>query len=1154
MTILRSFGLSVFLVFIALIASGELFAQQRYDNYYQFIENTAVFEENQEEGHTPSTPYLSLNDALSDNSKDAQTLSLNGRWKFAYFDRPEEAPLDFYRENFNDSKWSRIVVPGNWEMQGFGDALFRNISLSFHPNPPFVPKEYNPTGLYRQTFTLPPRWKGKQVMLRIEKCASASFLWINGKEVGYNEGAQEPAEYNITPYLKAGRNTIALRAHKFSDGYYLEDQDYWRLAGIFGDVWLYAVPKVHLFDWYAVTQLDDNYVNAQLSLTVDVKNDASVQKDGYKVRATVYDAAKQVLHTINSGAVNLAPQSKQQLLLSAEMKQPKLWTAETPDLYTVVFELLNSQDIVEEAISGRIGVKQTELRDRALYLNGKPVKLHGINSHSQHPDLGHAMDEATIRKDFELLKQFNMNYIRTSHYPPHKRYLELADEYGIYIIDETGDEAHATEYLSDDAKWRAMYEERARKMVLRDRNHPSILFWSAGNESGEGDNICAVIAEGKRLDPTRLWMYGGNADKQQCEDIIGPRYPTPFRLETEFALEPAYIDNRPSFMDEYISVSGNGGGGFDEYWTLIRKYPRLIGGAIWDYISPGITARILELTDASQNRVPAHLMGNAKLSQGIHGKGVELNGHDQWVEIYRHPSVEIESDKLTLALWILPRTLNNSAGTLLTKGAYQYGLIQSGPDSLEFYLYTNKINRLKTGLPAGWADAWHHIAAVYESNLMYLYIDFQLVATQNATGAISNFPFPVNIGRDSEKHNSETSDYLVSAVIDEACIFNRAIAVDELKNPSEQLKQSAALWLDFEEVADRGTFFSYGISNRVYGTLWPDRTPQPEMHQIKKSGQPITVQLIDAATGLIGIQNHYSFTPLSQFDAGWQLQANGKTIRQGNLSLSTPPLNSDEIVIPYGKIDPQPGVDYHLFISFNLKDNTLWAKAGHEVAWEQFLLLSTPAEPAKTTPARPEIADTKEVLMVMGKDFSYTFDRQTGRLASIKYQGKELIRSGGRMNVWRAPLANESDQWGFGAAHGANRREGYGQFVSTDWYSVGIDRLSFICTGFAFSIIGEKVVVEITDIARVANGRATGFENKYTYTIDGDGDMQIEHQLTPQGRMPSWIPRAGMEWILDKNLNRVEWFGRGPQENYPDRKTGYKTGVYASTVKDMYEP
>ena len=510
-------------LFISL-ASFTMSAQQsKFANVYPFIENTAVFEMNQIEGHTVSIPFKSVDEALKlQKSKSENVLSLNGKWKFHFSNTPEGTPNNFFTSNFNDHKWPEITVPSNWEMQGFGDPLFRNVAQPFRANPPFVPREYNPTGSYRKSFTLPANWRSKRIFLRMEKTASASFIWINGQEVGYNEGAFEAAEYDITPFLKPGKNTIAVKVIKYSDGVYLESQDYWRLAGIFDDVWLYAKSDVHLFDWYATTDLDENYKNAKLNLQITVNNLSKNKKQNYKVRTSLYNAQNVLVQNFTSDAVQINADNKQIITISSEVLNPKKWTAETPNLYRLTMELINGEGKTEEVIAGRIGFKETEIRHQVFYLNGKAIKLNGINSHMQHPDLGHTMDEATIRKDFEILKQFNINCVRTSHYPPVARYLELADEYGLYVIDEAGDEAHATEYLSDKAEWEAMYRERVRKMVLRDRNHPSILFWSAGNESGEGKNICAVIEEGKKYDTTRSWMYGGNAFSHPCEEIIGP--------------------------------------------------------------------------------------------------------------------------------------------------------------------------------------------------------------------------------------------------------------------------------------------------------------------------------------------------------------------------------------------------------------------------------------------------------------------------------------------------------------------------------------------------------------------------------------------------------------------------------------------------------
>ena len=551
------------LFFILISLSGSFLLSQEngfLQNIYKYIENTSVFELNQESGHSIIIPYSNTRDALAAvRSASTGYLSLNGTWKFHYSDTPEGVPAGFFRESFNDSSWDTIHVPSNWEMQGYSDPLFRNVRTPFPPNPPFVPKEYNPTGSYRRSFSVPSSWKGKEVFLRMEKTASASFVWINGKEVGYNEGAQEPAEYNITEFLKSGKNTISVVVYKYSDGYYLEDQDYWRLAGIFDDIWLCAVPGAHISDWYATTDLDREYRDAKLNLQVETRNLFEKTTGELSVRSILYDKDNKVVRTMSSEKFLLSAGEKKSITFSENISNPAKWSAEYPYLYKLSFELLDASGNIIEAASGRIGFKETEIRKQVFYLNGVPVKLNGINSHMQHPTLGHTMNEATIRKDFEIIKRFNINCVRTSHYPPVNKYLELADEYGIYIIDETGDESHATEYVSTRKDWEEMYRERSRKMVLRDRNHPCILFWSAGNESGEGDNICAVIDEGKKFDMSRYWMYGGNAFSHKCEEIIGPRYPQLSDLITKVFLVPDSIDPRPSFLDEYLAVTGNGG-------------------------------------------------------------------------------------------------------------------------------------------------------------------------------------------------------------------------------------------------------------------------------------------------------------------------------------------------------------------------------------------------------------------------------------------------------------------------------------------------------------------------------------------------------------------------------------------------------------------
>lgn len=1147
-----------FLILILFILQVTPLHAQQIDytsNIYKLIENTAVFEINQEEGHTYFIPE--------------KNLSLNGNWKFFYADTPEEAPKDFYEEHYNDRRWALIEVPSNWEMKGFGDKMFRNVSAPFITNPPFVPKEYNPTGLYRRTFKLPKNWKNDQIFLRFEKIASASFVWINGQEVGYNEGAQEPSEYNITPYLKDGENTVAVHVVKYADGYYLEGQDYWRLSGIFDDVVVYAKPQTHLFDWQITTDLDADYKNAKLNVLVDVKNHEISHTGVYSVKSVLVDDEDKIVDELLSEPNSFLEKGKLQFQLNKEILNPKKWTAETPILYTLQLFLLDSSMNIVDKSSTRMGFKETEIRGDVFYLNGKPIKVNAQNSHMQHPEKGHVMDEATIRKDFEILKQFNFNAVRTSHYPPVNKYLELANEYGLYIIDETGDEAHATEFVCDDPEFTEMYKERVRKMVLRDRNYPCILFWSAGNESGESFNITEVIKEGKKYDPTRSWMYGGNDYLHVAEEIIGPRYPTPAELEIEIGLTSGEENSRPSFMDEYLSVAGNGGGGMDEYWDIIYQYPRIMGGAIWDYVSPGLTEKIRSIADSSPNKVMTHLMGNAKLVEQGKGKVLDLNGHDQWVEVYRNPVLEKESNKLTLNCKLFPRKLVSSSGSFLTKGSFQYGLQQRGKDSLEFYLYTDKLNSIKARLPVDWEDNWHQITANYDGVEMRIFIDGKSVATGKASGNIKNFPFPVNIGRNAEIHGQETNVHICDAKIDEVGIFMEVVNSDLLMQADKNnLIKKAALWLDFENETYEGDFYSYGIGARTYGSIWPDRSVQPEMWQMKKSTQPIAFKLLNIENGTVEAWNRNYFLNASYYKTKWFLEADGEILQEGELALSVEPFSKKRIQIPYKKPEIEAGKEYYLTISTALSEDEKWAKAGHEVAWDQIKLgwCRTPEKASPSTGNAPEFIEDHDKIVVKGIDFVYTFDKRTGVLASMIFQGKELLKQGIGLNVWRAPLANELDAWNAGTIPSEQWKEGYGNHIATEYYSTGLNDITTIPTAMTLSQKEQVVELEIHTQSIIGDQeihknnpfysgiKSDGFKNIYRYQIDDKGEISLHHTVLPNGKMPLWLPRIGLAMGLDKSLLNIKWYGRGPQENYPDRRSGYKVGVYETTVAAMYEP
>ena len=1144
-------------------------AQSYLDRLSDYIENTSVFEENQEPGRAFHIP--------------AQSLSLNGTWKFGYYESPSEVPADFFKPAFNDRKWGTIEVPSNWEMQGYGQAVFRNVSAPFYivpPEeirnrfrrrfqedvPPFAvqfPKapEFNPTGAYRTTFNLPRDWKGEQVFLRFEKVASASFVWINGQEVGYNEGAQEPAEYNVTKYLKPGKNTLAVLVLKYSDGYYLEGQDYWRLAGIFDDVTLYASPQARIWDWQVITDFGPDFVDSDLSVAVTLRG-FDVQGSGYKVKATVSKDGKSVAE-MAGGPVAIGPGSCQTVNLAAKVKAPEKWTAETPTLYRLDLVLTDAAGKVVDQVDKRIGFKKTEIRDGVFYLNGQPVKVSAQCSHMQHPTLGHAMTEEVIRRDMEILKQFNFNGVRTSHYPPVNEYLDLADEYGLYIIDETGDESHASEYASSLPEFKEMYRERVRRMVLRDRNHACVLFWSAGNESGEGENIAEVIQEGKSLDPTRYWMYGGNAPKHPAEDIVGPRYPIPLELELGYGLDTK--DMRPSFMDEYVSVAGNGGGAMDDFWEVVYAYPKLMGGAVWDFVSPGLTERIRTLKDQSPNAVPAHLMGQAKLVKGRTGKAVDLNKQDQWVQLYRADALEIAGEGLTLTLDILPRKYNVSGGYLLTKGENQFGLRQWRNERLDFYLDNGQKQVLSAPLPTDWEGRWHNVTATYDGKEMRIYLDGSLAASQPMTGAIRNLPLSVCIGRSEDGCGQDTNVFTCDALIDNAGVFAEAVAPGVF-DPSK-----AAVWLDFEEETDEGTFWSYGLGARTYGSIWPDRTPQPEMWQMKKSTQPLSFRLLDADQGTVEVWNRSRFLNASHYVTTWTLTADADVVASGELPLDVAPMDRKIVRIQLPHPQAVPGKEYRLTVSSVLAKDEMWAPKGHEVSWDQFELKAwNIADVHQAVSGAVGLTEKNASYVVSGEGFSYAFSAVTGELVSAVVRGKEMIAKPLKLNVWRAPIANEVDGWG-GSSAGRVNAPGYSavghtsQILAAHYYAAGLDRMASHPIRVTAREAGDDVVVEVRTLALLGSedkqldayisGRSySGFEESYRWIVAGDGTLTLHHKVNPQGSMPAWLPRMGLTLMLDKSLDQVEWHGRGPQASYPDRKSGYRLGIWQTDVASMYEP
>jgi len=1149
----RVSGMAMAMIFTCVLLNAQL---------HPDYENPRVFERNQELPHATLMPYPDQDMALEGERKSSPFhMTLNGPWQFQWAENPAGAPEEFYKPGYDRDNWQTIAVPSNWQMEGFGYPLFRNIGLPHPLDPPEVPEKFNPTASYYRTFELPEDWNKRQVFLHFEGVHSASYVWINGKEVGYNQGGMEPAEYDISPYLKRGENSIAVRVLRYSDGSYMEDQDTWRLSGIYRDVYLMSTPASHIRDFYVSTDLDESYEDASLKLAVWVRNYSEKKAGPYVVRTALYDrngdivpGGKGMISTdmMDGGAGEILDHS-------LEISSPLKWSAEYPHLYTLVMELVDGDEVLE-VLSTRVGFREVEVINQAICINGVPIKFNGVNSHMMHPETGHTMDVETMRKDLFLMKQFNINCVRTSHYPPNVEYLDLADELGIYVVDETGDEAHAYTEISHDPEWRDQYLDRMRKMVYRDRNHASVVIWSAGNESGSGDNICALIAGGKEIDPSRFWLYGGNRDEDpltnpvKCEDVVGPRYLQPFRLEQRFGKSN---DPRPSFMDEYIAATGNSLGGMDEYWELIYKYPRLTGGAIWDWISPGITQPVITTPDDSPSGIKSVFMNRTHLVPGETGQALFLSGHDDWLELAREPALDISGEALTLSFSVKPEAYNGNAA-FLTKGDYQFGIIQSDEEHLEFYLNSRRKVVLRGAVPDNWENQWHQVCGRYDGAKMELYVDGNLIASQPFSGRIRNAPYQVILGKSAELRDGHQG-YMCHATLDNVRIFDWPVPLADLNKSEESLKSRSLLWLDFETSQKEGSYYSIGIPGRTYGLIWPDRSIQPEMWQMKKSPQPVQFTEIDLEQGTIEITNRFHFRNLKELNFRWELTADGVSMQEGTFTVELDPGEKQQVKIPFKQVEADPGTVYHLLVSGSTGSDFPWAEAGHEVAWEQF---EFPVQKQLTKMESPaldqqnsslEILDNEHSLEVKGADFSYIFQKENGVLSSMKLQGEEMISKGPRFNVWRAPLANDLDSWNFWHTEMGHVTEGMGRETANGWRSIGLDHLEQEVDQFRSEV--ENGVVRIhVEASLHAMNYTTGFKVFYDYTIKGDGKMEITSRVSARGNMTKWIPKVGLQMELSKDLQQMEWFGRGPFENYPDRKTGAKMGIYQTSVEEDYVP
>lgn len=906
-------------------------------------ENPSVFEINRLPARATFMNFADKESALSDNySRSPFFISLSGKWKFNWVPRPDDRPLDFYKNDYNVSSWKEINVPGNWELSGYGTPIYTNIEYPFTRNPPYIDHRDNPVGSYVKEFELPKDWQNRKIFLHFEAGVSAMYIWINGEKVGYSEGTKNPAEFDITSFVRSGKNKLTIEAYRWSDGSYLEDQDFWRLSGFDRDIYLYSTNQIRISDFFAHPNLDSNYKNGELTLDLKYNNYGKNQVNA-GIQIELIDKKGKTVFSKNA-SVGLKPNEETLQSISQKVKSPELWSAEKPNLYTLVITLKDENKKVVECVSQRIGFRSVEIKNGNLLVNGKYVYLKGVNRHEHDQINGHVISKETMIADLKLMKQNNVNAVRTCHYPNCTLWYKLCDEYGIYLIDEANIESHGMGYgkenMAFDPTWDNAHLARTYSLVERDKNHPSVIIWSLGNEASNGDVYKKAYQWVKNRDNSRPVQYE-QAGEEKTTDIVCPMYASIYQIARYANKKDIY---RPLILCEYSHAMGNSSGNLKEYWETIRENHALQGGFIWDWVDQGILTK-------------------------------DENGNP-------------------------------------------------------YYAYGGDFNS-------------------------------------------KGYPHQENF-----------------------CLN---------------------------------------------GLIWPDRTPSPQLVEVKKAYQDIQIKEKDLKKGIISIKNEFAFTNLSNYQFKWEVLKNGEKIGESNFNVEIAPLSTKDIQLKLPEITSKEGEEYLLNIYVSTKTETNLIPANHIIAYEQLVLESNNYF-GKIAPLSsetvPSIKRETNRIKVAAGDISIEFntnkdDRSNVQsLISYKKGGKEILKSTIEPNFWRAPTDND---------FGANI-----QRKLNVWRGAGYNR---VLKDVLIKENGKEV--SIIYLYRLPDVAA---DYTQTYLIDGTGAITVNVQYKTTNIEIQEIPRFGNVLILPVELDNYKYYGRGPAENYVDRCDGSKLGIYNSKVKDQYVP
>ena len=1127
-----------------------------------------------------------------------------------------DAYKNFYKTDYkattNDWK-TNLQLPCSWTRQGFDFSIYTNVTMPWQSkydsnvSAPNAPANYNPVGLYRKSFKVTDDMKAAngRVYLSFQGVESSYYVYVNGKEVGYSEDSYSPHSFDITDYLTTdgSDNLLAVEVHKFCDGTWMEDQDMYYDGGIFRDVYLYSAPLVHIQDYKVETDLDENYENAMMNLKVTVANASKAAAEGYKVDVRLYDQDGKMFvndMTMDLDTVPAADGDTDGSVSAAGSKlvlSPELWSAETPNLYTMVLSLYDSKTgTYMGSVSQQLGFREIEFTKsevdtngnrittdseyKPITINGKQLLLKGTNRHDTDPEYGKYVPHETQEEDIKLMKQYNLNALRTSHYSNDEYLYYLCDKYGIYVMGETNLESHALMNQGEkQVNFKNLAMDRTVTAFNRLKNRTAIVMWSTGNENYYSSS--ASYANGMFYD--LIWYFKNNdstrpvhsesSDGNNGTDMRSNMYPS---VDTLYSRASA---NMPYVLCEYDHAMGNAVGNLKEYWDAIRSSDNMLGGFIWDWVDQ---SRILSLDNLPQSYVVTEkkdgVVGSASInsvnenpdSAALTSKSA--NGYALFDSDKYNEALSGSGKSFTVEVICKPAS-DGSDKVLMAKGDYQFALKTNSDKNLEFFAYyNNSWNSVTAVKPADWVGKWHQVVATYDKGAIKIYCDGELIGSGNGNTTIASSSVALGVGCSAD--NGRTFDGEISM----GRVYSRALSLEEINAQNSttpaitEKSDDVLLWADFSGLtvdesskpydyyADtdahtnlysdeiKGNFYGYGGDSGespndnsfcVNGLVSPDRDVQPELYEVKYQYQSVWFTADDSRLlgETIDVYNENNFLNLNDFDVTWTLTEDGKEIGSGKLSAEDTNIagrESGSIKVPYRASMPEEkkaGAEYYLNLSVQLKEDTEWAKAGHEVAYEQFQI---PAEVTKVEPTintNVTVDDSAEdVIKASGTDFGFEVEKATGTLKNYVYKGETLLTSGPVPNYWRGILNNDNGNYD-GNWKNVNKN------VTASDIAVGTNDA------------GQKTIRVTLASASQANLKQT-----MVYTVDGSGAVTVDATVDATGTSLGRYIRIGTVMELPEGYENVEWYGNGPVEAMWDREDFATVGRYSNTVSGMFYP